>query len=147
MHLSQYKLCIRKMELELEAKFYIDFHWVTRPWRRTLTTGCDVKYVFPGALDTPLLALIKYHHSLYACVVIQQGPDGDRGPQGPEGNDGLEVKAQTTSVFVHIRKEGSLPWCLGIGHHQSEREPGSESIPQRRLGSFGGTGFNQSSKQ
>ena len=38
---------VRKMELALEEKFYLDFHWVTRPWRRTLTNGSDVKYVFP----------------------------------------------------------------------------------------------------
>ena len=35
------------MELALEMKFYLDFHWVTRAWRRTLTNGSDVKYVFP----------------------------------------------------------------------------------------------------
>ena len=46
MHLSQHKLCTRKMELALEVKFYLDFHWVTRPWRRTLTNGSDVIYVF-----------------------------------------------------------------------------------------------------
>ena len=34
------------MELALEVKFYLDFHWVTRPWRRRLTNGSDVKYVF-----------------------------------------------------------------------------------------------------
>ena len=28
-------------------KFYPDFHWETRPWRRTLTRGSDVKDVFP----------------------------------------------------------------------------------------------------
>ena len=28
-------------------KFYLDLHWVTRPSRRTLTNGSDVKYVFP----------------------------------------------------------------------------------------------------
>ena len=42
----------RKMELALEEKFYLDFHWVTRPWRRTLTSGSDVKYVFPRCLST-----------------------------------------------------------------------------------------------
>ena len=35
------------MELALQVKFYFDFHRVTRPWRRTLTNGSDVKYVFP----------------------------------------------------------------------------------------------------
>ena len=29
MHLSQLKLCTRKMELALEVKFHLDFHWVT----------------------------------------------------------------------------------------------------------------------
>ena len=38
------------MELALEVKFYLDFHWVTQPWRRTLTNGRDVKYVFPRCL-------------------------------------------------------------------------------------------------
>ena len=46
MHLSQRKLCTRKMELALEGKSYLDFNWVARPWRRTLTNGSDVKYVF-----------------------------------------------------------------------------------------------------
>ena len=35
------------MELALEVNFLMIFHWVTRPWQRTLTNGSDVKYVFP----------------------------------------------------------------------------------------------------
>ena len=31
MHLSQHKLCTRKMGLAPEVKFYLDFHWVTCP--------------------------------------------------------------------------------------------------------------------
>ena len=27
-------------------KFHLDFHWVTREWRRTLTNGSDVKFAF-----------------------------------------------------------------------------------------------------
>ena len=44
------KLCTRKTEFALEVKFYLDFHRVTQPWRRTLTNGSDVKYVFPRCL-------------------------------------------------------------------------------------------------
>ena len=44
------KMCTRKMELALEVKFYLDFHWVTRPWRRRLSNESDVKYVFPRCL-------------------------------------------------------------------------------------------------
>ena len=47
MHLAQHKLCTRKIELALEVKFYLDVHWVTRPWRRTLANGNDLKDVFP----------------------------------------------------------------------------------------------------
>ena len=47
MHLSQHTLCTRKMEVALEVKFCLDFHWVSRPWRQTLTNRNDVKYVFP----------------------------------------------------------------------------------------------------
>ena len=36
------------MELALEVKFHLDFNWVTRPWRWTLTNGCDVKTYFRG---------------------------------------------------------------------------------------------------
>ena len=53
MHLSQHKLCTRKMGLALEVKLDLDFHGVTRPWRRTLTNGSDVKYVFPRCRTTP----------------------------------------------------------------------------------------------
>ena len=49
MHLSQRNLCTRKTDLSLEMKFYLDFHRVARPWRRTLTNRSDVKYVFPLA--------------------------------------------------------------------------------------------------
>ena len=35
------------MEHALEVKFHLGFHWVTPPWRRTLTNGRDVKDVFP----------------------------------------------------------------------------------------------------
>ena len=47
MHLTQHELCARKTELAVEVKFYLDFHRVARPWRRTLTNGNDVKDVFP----------------------------------------------------------------------------------------------------
>ena len=47
MHLAQYKLCTRKMELALEVKFISTFTEFTRPWWWTLTNGSDVKYVFP----------------------------------------------------------------------------------------------------
>ena len=47
MHFSQHILCTGKMELALDVKFYLDFHCVTRPWRRTPTNGSDVNYVFP----------------------------------------------------------------------------------------------------
>ena len=47
MHLSQYKLCTRKMELALEVKFISTFTKFTRPWWRMLTNGSDVKYIFP----------------------------------------------------------------------------------------------------
>ena len=51
MHLSKHELCTRKMKLTLDEKFYLDFHRVTRPWRRTtLTNGSDAKYVFPRCL-------------------------------------------------------------------------------------------------
>ena len=33
-----------------EVKCYLDFHWVARPRRRTLTNGSDVKDVFPRCL-------------------------------------------------------------------------------------------------
>ena len=42
MQLLEQKLCTRETELVLKAKCY-----VTWPWRRTLTDGSDVKYVFP----------------------------------------------------------------------------------------------------
>ena len=47
MHLSQDKLCTRKMEHALEVKFISTFTEFTRPWWRTLINGSDVKYVFP----------------------------------------------------------------------------------------------------
>ena len=47
MHLSQHKLCTRKMERALEVKLYLDFHWVTCPWWKMLTSRSDVEYVFP----------------------------------------------------------------------------------------------------
>ena len=50
MHLSQHKLCTRKIELALEVKFHLEFHWVTRPWWQTLANGRDVKDVFPQCL-------------------------------------------------------------------------------------------------
>ena len=31
-------------EPALEVKFYLDLHRVTRPWRRTLTDGSDIKF-------------------------------------------------------------------------------------------------------
>ena len=43
MYLSRHKLCTRKMELALGVKFDLGFHWVTRPWWRTLTNGGDVR--------------------------------------------------------------------------------------------------------
>ena len=59
MHLPQHTLCTRKMELALEVKFPLDFHWVTRPWWRTLTNGSDVKYVFPRCLSRPSCSCVR----------------------------------------------------------------------------------------
>ena len=67
MHLPKRKLCTRKMELALEVKFYLDFHRVTRPWRRTLTNGSDVKYVFPRCLCT----LIDNGNDVIKCSKLQ----------------------------------------------------------------------------
>ena len=39
------------MELALEVKFYLDLHWVTRPWQRTLINGSGVKYVISAVSD------------------------------------------------------------------------------------------------
>ena len=50
MRLSQHQLCTREMELALEVILYFNFHWVTRPWRRTLTNGSDVKTYFRGVV-------------------------------------------------------------------------------------------------
>ena len=33
-----------------QVNFYLEFHWVTRQWRRTMTNGSDVKFVFPRCL-------------------------------------------------------------------------------------------------
>ena len=30
------------------GEIYLDFHWVTRPWRQTLTNGSDVEYLYPS---------------------------------------------------------------------------------------------------
>ena len=62
MHLSQHKLWIRKTELALEVKFYLGFHRVTRPWRRTLTNRSGVKYVFPWC-PVDRAELLRCRHS------------------------------------------------------------------------------------
>ena len=53
MHLSQHKLCAREMELP-RGEIFSPIHWVTRPWRRTLTNGSDVKNVCPRRVGKPL---------------------------------------------------------------------------------------------
>ena len=62
MHLWQHELCTRKTELALEMKFYHDFHWVTWPWRRTLTNGSDV---FPQCRTNLSCKITQY---LPSCV-------------------------------------------------------------------------------
>ena len=71
MHLSQHKLCTRKMELAFEVKYDLDFHWVTRPWRRTLTNGSDVKYAFPRCQAVPYLSR---HNTRSAAALIRALP-------------------------------------------------------------------------
>ena len=61
------------MELAFEVKLYLDLHWVTRPWRRTLTTGSDVKYVIPrcpsGLPERALMASITSQFDLALCLL------------------------------------------------------------------------------
>ena len=61
MHLSQYKLCTRKMELAFEVKFISTFTEFTRPWWRMLTNGSDVKYVFRGVSIRGLRSTEAWH--------------------------------------------------------------------------------------
>ena len=53
MRLAQHKMWTRETELALDTKFYIDFHWVARLWKRRLTNGSDVKYIFPRCRPRP----------------------------------------------------------------------------------------------
>ena len=53
------------MELVLEVKFHLDFHWVARPWRRTLTNGSDVKYVFPRCVSRTSGRSVYFHWLLF----------------------------------------------------------------------------------
>ena len=41
-------------------KFYLDFHRITRPWRRTLTNGSDVK----GMLGSPGCGTALFEHQV-----------------------------------------------------------------------------------
>ena len=68
------------MELALEVKFHLDFHWVTRPWRRTLTNGSDVKYVFPAAIQTRVVkgtSVQASASSLFSVAPIILSPESD----------------------------------------------------------------------
>ena len=58
MHLSQHKLCTRKIAFALEVEFYLDFHWVTRQWWRTLTKEVTSNMCFRGVGE------ISSRHSL-----------------------------------------------------------------------------------
>ena len=58
MHLSQHKSCTGETGLALEVTCYLDFHWVTRPWRRTLTNGSDVNDVFPWC---PIMVVLYFN--------------------------------------------------------------------------------------
>ena len=53
------KLCTSKMELQLEVNFYLDSHWVTRPWWPTLTNGSDIKEIFPWCQKKLLLESVQ----------------------------------------------------------------------------------------
>ena len=43
------------MKLALEQKLYLDFHWITRPWRRTLTNEVTLnQYVYFRGIQNKL---------------------------------------------------------------------------------------------
>ena len=69
MHLSQHKLCTRKMELAREVKCISTFTAFTCAWWWTLTNGSDVKYVF-----------LRCRFDLNSPLAISQ-----RAPSNPSG--------------------------------------------------------------
>ena len=89
MRLSQHKLCTWKMELALAVKFYLDFHWITRPWRRTLTNGSDVKYVFSRCHPTPC-GDREYSATISTDVHMSTTTTAFQGT-GPNGGPGASV--------------------------------------------------------
>ena len=96
MHLSQRKLCTRKMELALEVKFHLEFHWVTRPWRRTLANGRDVEDEFPRC---------RIH---VTCDDVSDVMDSDV----------QCVTSSVTSRFTYSKMEGrpaAVPFDVDIG--------------------------------
>ena len=64
-----------KWSLHARWKFFLDIHWVTRPWRRRLTNGSDVKYVFPRCRSVKLVSTLAASRSqtLYPRRFLRAG--------------------------------------------------------------------------
>ena len=65
--------------------------------------------------------------------------------RGDSGGRGASfASSEFAGEAANTSNSCSVSWSLrGISHYQNEQKAGSDSLPQWRLGSFGGTGFNQ----
>ena len=67
MHLSQHRSCTRKMELALEGKLYLDFHWVTR-WPVEVTSNKYFRVVYIMSHKA------NFESRPYACWLAHEEP-------------------------------------------------------------------------
>ena len=120
MHLSQQKSCTRKMELVLEVKFYLDFHWVTGPWWRTLTNGSDVKYVFSRCHRAPCCRF----YLVQVCI--------------------LKAIAHSTTFFVSTGPAAAHNISIRVPHRNFDclGTPALESQDRRTRGDWGRVDFS-----
>ena len=146
MHLSQHKLCTRETELALELKFYLDFHRVTWPLRRTLTNGSDVKYVFPRCpIDRiVILELTLIHFTPPATPLFcPEGncPPAKKGEKGEPGQGGVRGEPGNAGPDGPPGEKSACPLCPPNPKGQpGNAGPDGQQGPPGEIGALGPPG-------
>ena len=115
MHLSQYEFYTRKREPPLGMKFHLDFHRIACwSWRRALTNGSDVNYVFPrcrtltvrkSCVAKQVFQLELRRDKWVILILHNEKATGRACSGGREGGDGEETSraARTLASAVILK--------------------------------------------
>ena len=106
MHLSQHKLCTRKMELALEVKFNLDFHWVYT----SMVANADRWKWRQIRISAVSISVRKKPYSNPETQSCQVGKQEAQRKQRPSSENGLEDSVGDRLARICIDKMSNARW-------------------------------------